>query len=138
MLLFTNFFLQIVTIFNSFFYDDKLCPAVSSNSYEINWHPEIYFIPSSLLKTFFFRETNFFFLLQVLKSCDAHSNEYVDRLKDEERVMKILETAQKLLEKAMTPSEICRIYLQRVDHIYFKFDPNIIKQRNVSLYNLFN
>ena len=74
----------------------------------------------------------------MLKSCDAHSNEYVDRLKDEERVMKILETAQKLLEKAMTPSEICRIYLQRVDHIYFKFDPNIIKQRNVSLYNSYN
>ena len=74
----------------------------------------------------------------MLKSCDAHSNEYVDRLKDEERVMQILETAQKLLEKAMTPSEICRIYLQRVDHIYFKFDPNIIKQRNVSLNNFYN
>ena len=52
--------------------------------------------------------------------------------------MQILETAQKLLEKAMTPSEICRIYLQRVDHIYFKFDPNIIKQRNVSLNNFYN
>ena len=94
--------------------------------------------PLHLYEKPFFCETNFFFLLQVLKSCDAHSNEYVDRLKDEERVMKILETAQKLLEKAMTPSEICRIYLQRVDHIYFKFDPNIIKQRNVSLYNFYN
>ena len=69
---------------------------------------------------------------KVLKSCDAHSNEYVDRLKDEDRVMSILERAQGILEKSNTPSEMCRIYLQRVDHIYFKFDQNVIKQRNVS------
>lgn len=68
----------------------------------------------------------------MLKSCDAHSNEYVERLKDEDRVMLILEKAQAILEKAMTPSEMCRIYLQRVDHIYFKFDQNVIKQKNVS------
>merc|ERR1711981_801403 len=67
---------------------------------------------------------------KVLKSCDAHSNEYVDRLKDEDRVMSILEKAQGILEKSKTPSEMCRIYLQRVDHIYFKFDQNVIKQRN--------
>ena len=70
----------------------------------------------------------------MLKSCDAHSNEYVERLKDEDRVMLILEKAQAILEKAMTPSEMCRIYLQRVDHIYFKFDQNVIKQKNVSTY----
>ena len=69
----------------------------------------------------------------MLKSCDAHSNEYVERLKDEDRVMLILEKAQAILEKAMTPSEMCRIYLQRVDHIYFKFDQNVIKQWNVSV-----
>merc|ERR1712025_480585 len=67
---------------------------------------------------------------KVLKSCDAHSNEYVERLKDEDRVMLILEKAQAILEKAMTPSEMCRIYLQRVDHIYFKFDPRVIQQRH--------
>ena len=72
----------------------------------------------------------------MLKSCDAHSNEYVERLKDEDRVMLILEKAQAILEKAMTPSEMCRIYLQRVDHIYFKFDQNVIKQKNVSTYML--
>ena len=71
---------------------------------------------------------------KVLKSCDAHSNEYVDRLKDEDRVMSILERAQGILEKSKTPSEMCRIYLQRVDHIYFKFDQNVIKQRNVSVF----
>ena len=47
--------------------------------------------------------------------------------------MSILERAQGILEKSKTPSEMCRIYLQRVDHIYFKFDQNVIKQRNVSV-----
>lgn len=75
---------------------------------------------------------------KVLKSCDAHSNEYVDRLKDEDRVMEILGKAEAILEKTQTPSEMCRIYLQRIDHIYFKFDPDVIKQRNVSLFNGFS
>ncbi len=70
---------------------------------------------------------------KVLKSCDAHSNEYVDRLKDEPRVMAILEKAQKILERTNTPSELCRIYLQRIEHIYFKFDTNVSKEKNVSL-----
>ena len=74
---------------------------------------------------------------KVLKSCDAHSNEYVDRLKDEEKVMAILVKAQKILEKNQTPSEMCRIYLQRIDHIYFKFDSQVIKQKNVSLFRFF-
>ncbi len=70
---------------------------------------------------------------KVLKGCDAHSNEYVDRLKDEDRVMSILEKAQMVLEKNKTASEMCRIYLLRIDHIYFKFDPKIIDQRAVSV-----
>ena len=62
------------------------------------------------------------------------SNEYVARLKDEDRVMQILEKAEKLLERTKTPSEMCRIYLQRIDHIYFKFDPRVIQQRHVSIF----
>ena len=68
---------------------------------------------------------------KVLKSCDAHSHEYVERLKDEEKVMAVLQKAQKILEKSQTPSEMCRIYLQQIDHIYFKFDSQVIKQKNV-------
>merc|ERR1719225_379160 len=67
---------------------------------------------------------------KVLKSCDAHSHEYVERLKDEEKVMAVLQKAQKILEKSQTPSEMCRIYLQQIDHIYFKFDSQVIKQKN--------
>ena len=48
--------------------------------------------------------------------------------------MQILEKAQALLERTKTPSEMCRIYLQRIDHIYFKFDPRVIQQRHVSIF----
>merc|ERR1740131_903332 len=67
--------------------------------------------------------------VKVLKACDAHSNEYVDRLKDEPRVVKILETADKLVQKTGSASEICRIYLKRIEHVYFKFDPEVIDQK---------
>merc|ERR1719228_2705989 len=67
--------------------------------------------------------------VKVLKGCDAHSNEYVERLKDEPKVVAILEKADKLVQKGGSASEICRIYLQRIDHVYFKFDPEVLEQR---------
>ena len=51
--------------------------------------------------------------------------------------MTILEKAQKMIEKpGFSASEMCRIYLKRIEHIYFKFDPAIIKQKNVSIKSL--
>ena len=63
--------------------------------------------------------------IKVLKNCDAHSNEYVDRLKDEPKLTQILDKADKLVQKTGSASEICRIYLKRIEHIYFKFDPEV-------------
>ena len=38
----------------------------------------------------------------------------------------ILEKGQKLLEAKNAPaSDMCRIYLKRIEHIYFKFDPEV-------------
>ena len=37
--------------------------------------------------------------VKVLKGCDAHSHEYVDRLKDEPKVMELLEITQKMVDK---------------------------------------
>lgn len=68
--------------------------------------------------------------IKVLKNCDAHSNEYVDRLKDEVKLVQILDKADKLVHKTGSPSEICRIYLKRIEHIYFKFDPEVIDKKN--------
>merc|ERR1719268_700692 len=67
--------------------------------------------------------------VKVLKGCDAHSNEYVERLKDEPKVVTILETAERLVQKHGSASEICRVYLQRIDHVYFKFDPEVLEQK---------
>jgi len=67
--------------------------------------------------------------VKVLKNCDAHSNEYVDRLKDEPKLVKILDKADKMVHKTGSASEICRIYLKRIEHIYFKFDPEVIDQK---------
>ena len=67
--------------------------------------------------------------VKVLKGCDAHSNEYVERLKDEPKVVTILENAERLVQKHGSASEICRIYLQRIDHVYFKFDPEVLEQK---------
>lgn len=67
--------------------------------------------------------------VKVLKACDAHSNEYVDRLKDEPKVVAILDKAEQLILKTGSPSEVCRIYLKRIEHIYFKFDPSVIDQK---------
>jgi len=67
--------------------------------------------------------------VKVLKGCDAHSNEYVERLKDEPKVVAILEKAEKLVQRHGSASEICRIYLKRIEHVYFKFDPEVLEQR---------
>jgi len=48
--------------------------------------------------------------------------------------MEILEKAQKMIDRpGVSPSELCRIYLKRIEHIYFKFDPAVINQKNVSI-----
>merc|ERR1719222_1764018 len=67
--------------------------------------------------------------VKVLKGCDAHSNEYVERLKDEPKVVATLDKAERLVLKTGSPSEVCRIYLKRIEHIYFKFDPSVIEQK---------
>ena len=48
--------------------------------------------------------------------------------------MSILERAQKMIEKpGFSASELCRIYLKRIEHVYFKFDPAVMKQKSVSI-----
>ncbi|KAK9505882.1 hypothetical protein O3M35_009853 [Rhynocoris fuscipes] len=70
---------------------------------------------------------------KLLKECDPHSNEYVQRLTDEKRVCSIIDKVQTFLEKTGVPSDLCRIYLRKVEHLYYKFDPMVIKQRKGEL-----
>lgn len=57
---------------------------------------------------------------KMLQACDAHSTEYVERLKDERTVCAILADLEKYLEKKGTTEEMCRLYIKRVEHVYYR------------------
>lgn len=70
--------------------------------------------------------------LKLLQSSDAHTPEYVERLKHEKAVCRIIDRMQAYYESDMKrtqPGELCRVYLLKIDHIYYKFDPSVIKQK---------
>ncbi|XP_005534643.1 PREDICTED: eukaryotic translation initiation factor 3 subunit C-like [Pseudopodoces humilis] len=48
--------------------------------------------------------------------------EYVEHLKDEGRVCAIIARLQRYLQGKGSPEELCRVYLRRVLHTYYKFD----------------
>ncbi|XP_011311868.1 eukaryotic translation initiation factor 3 subunit C [Fopius arisanus] len=66
---------------------------------------------------------------KLLKECDPHSNEYVERLKDEKQVAGIIDKVQEYLEHHGSSSELCRVYLRKIEHLYYKFDPDVLKQK---------
>ncbi|XP_041036044.1 eukaryotic translation initiation factor 3 subunit C, partial [Carcharodon carcharias] len=59
---------------------------------------------------------------KIMQSTDPHSQEYVENLKDESRVCQIVERLQRYLEMKGSTEEICRVYLRRIMHTYYKFD----------------
>uniref|UniRef100_A0ACB8EV88 Eukaryotic translation initiation factor 3 subunit C n=1 Tax=Sphaerodactylus townsendi TaxID=933632 RepID=A0ACB8EV88_9SAUR len=59
---------------------------------------------------------------KIMQNTDPHSQEYVDHLKDEARVCKIIDRVQNYLQDKGTTEEICRVYLRRILHTYYKFD----------------
>lgn len=48
--------------------------------------------------------------------------EYVDNLKDEGRVCCIIDRLLQYLESKGATEEVCRVYLRRIMHTYYKFD----------------
>lgn len=69
--------------------------------------------------------------LKLLQSSDAHTLEYVERLKHEKAVCQIIDRMQAYYESDMKrtqPGELCRVYLLKIDHIYYKFDSRVIMQ----------
>ncbi|KAI5634067.1 PCI domain-containing protein [Phthorimaea operculella] len=65
---------------------------------------------------------------KLLKECDPHSNEYVERLKDEVRVSALIDRVCLVVERDGSPQEICRAYLRKIDHLYYKFDPRAVRK----------
>ncbi len=60
--------------------------------------------------------------VKILKECDAHSNEYVERLKDEKRVCVIIDSLQTYIERQKIDTELCRLYMRKIEHLYYKFE----------------
>lgn len=56
---------------------------------------------------------------------------YHYRLKDEKQVSSIIDKIQEYLERQGTVSELCRVYLRKIEHLYYKFDPTVLKQKEV-------
>ncbi|XP_068854939.1 LOW QUALITY PROTEIN: eukaryotic translation initiation factor 3 subunit C-like protein, partial [Aphelocoma coerulescens] len=59
---------------------------------------------------------------KIMQNTDPHSQEYVEHLKDEGRVCAIIARLQRYLQGKGSPEELCRVYLRRVLHTYYKFD----------------
>lgn len=57
---------------------------------------------------------------KMLQACDAHSTEYVERLRDDVTVCKIIDDIVVYLEERATSEEICRAYLRKVESCYYK------------------
>ncbi|XP_051530931.1 eukaryotic translation initiation factor 3 subunit C-like isoform X1 [Myxocyprinus asiaticus] len=59
---------------------------------------------------------------KIMQNTDPHSQEYVDNLKDESRACGIIDRLLQYLESKGSKEEVCRIYLRRIMHTYYKFD----------------
>ncbi|KAJ6216740.1 hypothetical protein RDWZM_007897 [Blomia tropicalis] len=70
--------------------------------------------------------------VKMLQVCDAHSPDYIERLRDEIRVVDIIERVRKYLENAThaIPQDLCRVYILTIDYLYYKFDSKIVEMRD--------
>jgi len=62
--------------------------------------------------------------VKILQQCDAHGSEYVERLKDEPRVAALIDRLQTYIERKADTQEICRVYLRKVENVYYKYERN--------------
>lgn len=49
------------------------------------------------------------------------------------RVTAVIEQVLQYVERIGSETEICRVYLRKIDHLYYKFDPTVLKKRNKEL-----
>ena len=68
---------------------------------------------------------------KMLQSVDAHSPDYIERLKDEKKVNELINRMAVYLESPDrgSPQELCRVYVLKIDHLYYKFDPIALKKK---------
>jgi len=60
--------------------------------------------------------------VKLVKAADAHSNEYITRLRYETKVCHLIDAMIKYQEKQGHVPDVCRIYLRKIEHVYYKYD----------------
>ena len=62
--------------------------------------------------------------IKILQQCDAHGSEYVERLKDEPKICALIDRLQTFVERRDNKQDLCRVYLKKVENLYYKYDKN--------------
>lgn len=71
---------------------------------------------------------------KILQNSDGHSPEYIAKLKDEIVIVDLIDDFLCHYEKQKFPSDIlCRIYLLRVEHTYYKLDEKELREIQVQI-----
>ena len=77
-------------------------------------------------------------VLLVWQACDAHSNEYITRLRDEVKTCEIISKLQDYHQRKYPGddekgrADKCRIFLRKIEHLYYKYDENAAAQVKAS------
>lgn len=71
---------------------------------------------------------------KILQNSDGHSPEYIEKLKDEIKIVNLIDEFLNHYEKSKFPSDLlCRIYLLRVEHTYYKLDVKELREIQVQI-----
>jgi len=71
---------------------------------------------------------------KVLQNTDGHSPEYIAKLKDETVIVELIDDMIDHYEKQNFPADVlCRMYLLRVEHTYYKLDVKELREIQVQI-----
>ena len=71
---------------------------------------------------------------KLLQNTDGHSPEYIDKLKDETVIVEFIDNMIDHYEKNDFPADVlCRMYLLRVEHTYYKLDVKELREIQVQI-----
>jgi len=71
---------------------------------------------------------------KVLQNTDGHSPEYIAKLKDETVIVDLIDDMIDHYEKQNFPADVlCRMYLLRVEHTYYKLDVKELREIQVQI-----
>nr|CAB3241738.1 eukaryotic translation initiation factor 3 subunit C [Phallusia mammillata] len=66
--------------------------------------------------------------IKILQNSDAHSTEYVKHLREESRVINIINKLRRHVERIGSSQNICNTYMLMVEYVYYKYDHKAVLQ----------